>query len=160
MGVTCSLRTVDAVTFAAQPREKLGELLTWGQAGVIDIDKAWDGITWLLSSERRAGDTIPDDPQLLETRALYLPHFEPGCNVMWAEPAEAAAISGVLERLDAATLREHFDPTAMNEGMVYPENWDDEPEYGLSYLLEHFQLLRDAYRGAAQRGDYVLLRIE
>src|SRR4051794_34286835 len=61
----------------------------------IDIDKAWDGLAYLLSTERRATDD------------LYLP----------ADPL-AQAVLGCEERLGYDWFEEGWEPLILNPGKV------------------------------------------
>lgn len=121
----------------------------------LDVDKAWNGIHYLLTGTSnegegplalaiKGGQEIGDDMGYGPARFLL--------------PEEVQAVAQALERLTLEQLKKGFKPDAMTTGGVYPENiWTEEGEEALDYLLEHYQALVDFYRDASARGDGALL---
>jgi len=161
MGVTCTICRVSAGDFEALGEDELAARLRYGAPGAEDLDKAWDGILWLISEERRERELMLPDPDLPETQSL-MPNdsFDAGgAQISYATPARVARIADALGKLDGAALRARYDARAMSAAAVYPEIWDgDEPD-ALDYLVGHFETLRETYREAAAAGDYVLVAI-
>jgi len=160
MGVTCTICRVSAADFNANDKRTLCDRLRYNAPGAEDLDKAWDGILWLISEERREREYMLPDPDLPETQSL-LPtrSFEVGGErIAYATPERVEKIAEALGKLDEAALRARFDGDAMQEAAVYPEIWEGEPD-ALDYLVAHFETLRDTYRAAAKAGDYVLVKI-
>jgi hypothetical protein len=159
MGVTMTARRVraDLVT-NAEPVE-IGDMLRSGQPGVVDLDKAWDGIAWLISEERREREYMLPDPSDLETQAIYsVEHTGPYC---WTPPERVKQIAEVLAPLGDDALRARYQPEAMTKAGVYPDIWqEEEEEEAFGYLLGYFEELRKLYLEAAATGDGIVHVIE
>lgn len=160
MGVTAKLRRLTEAQWQAlreQP-ESIFELLRERKA-VVDIDKAWDGILWLISEERREGGqeamVDPSDPEAWSLAPPNLANIG-GTLVRWASPRHVEAIVKALDAIDDAALRARFDPDAMSARDVYPDIWAEEDE-ALAYLSDNFARVRRLYRQAAKAGDGVLV---
>jgi hypothetical protein len=161
MGVTCTICRVPANEFDALAEDELAARLRYGSPGAMDLDKAWDGILWLISEERREREHMLPDPDLPETQSL-MPndYFDAGeAQIAYATPSRVTKIAAALGKLDDAALRSRYDGRAMAAAAVYPEIWDRGEPDALDYLVGHFETLRDTYRAAAAAGDYVLVHI-
>jgi Domain of unknown function (DUF1877) len=116
----------------------------------IDLDKAWDGICYLLSAERRANEELAEPTDLLARAVLggqllheELRHVgEP----RFLTREEVVQVGGAVAALGPAHLRPHFNVDAMIEADVYPGDWD---RIGVDYLLRHFDKWRTFYVRAA-----------
>jgi uncharacterized protein DUF1877 len=122
-----------------------------------DVDKAWDGIQFLLDrlAERRCIPWIAPLPwhaavEGSETGVVL--HYGPVC---YRGPQQVAEIAGALLGISEDGLRQVYDPERMTEEMIYPQIWDRPDEF--DYLWSHFQSLAQFYREAASHGDGVLL---
>jgi len=155
MGMTMKIRRITADECESLSSDEVRELLRYGAAGVIDLDKAWDGIAWLISEERRERSYMLPDPSEPETQAVY--GIDPeGDGLQFRTPPERVVeIAEALSPLDDAAARTHFDPARMNDAEVYPPIWD-EGEEALAYLLANFAQLRALYLAAAAAGDAVI----
>jgi Domain of unknown function (DUF1877) len=161
MGVTCTICRVSSSDFEALGEDELAARLRYGAPGAQDLDKAWDGILWLISEERRERAFMLPDPDLPETQSL-MPndYFDGGeAQIAYATPSRVTKIAAALGKLDEAALRSRYDGRAMTEAAVYPEIWDRGEPDALDYLVGHFETLRETYRAAAAAGDYVLVAI-
>lgn len=155
MGMTMKVRRIAANECESLDSDGIRELLRYGAEGVVDLDKAWDGISWLISEERRERPYMLSDPSDPETQAVY--GIDPeGDGMQFRTPPERVAdIADALRPLDDMALREHFDPARMTEADVYPQIWD-EGEEALAYLLANFAQLRALYLTAAAAGDAII----
>jgi hypothetical protein len=121
-------------------------------ANHLDVDKAWQGIHFLLTGEAWGG-TPP-----LSMAVLGGTEF--GGDVGYG-PAHYLTSSQVLEvaqafmKVSRSELTKRFSPAAMSEAAIYPEIWD-EGEEALDYLLGYYDSLVLFYQEAASRGDAVL----
>ena len=161
MGVTCTMCRISPAELARASEDDVAAKLRYGADGCLDLDKAWDGIAWLISDERRRERMAMLDPQTIETKALFpVETIEAvGGKIGYVDPKLVAKIAAVLAPIDEATLRKRFDAKAMRASDVYPEIWDDGDD-ALEYVLGHFEDMRELYRAAAAAGDCVLVRIE
>jgi hypothetical protein len=138
-------------------------------AELIDIDKACDGLVWLLSrvppppalaaegsgfvmmkslGKRLQGDGGEEEPRL---EAGY----GPACSLSVEQVVE---FNAWLRGISVDRLRALYDPQRMSEEAVYPNVWTDEGESALNdYLLPYFRSLQQFFACAADSGQQVLV---
>lgn len=155
MGMTMKLRSISAAQYESASSDELRDLLRYGQPGVVDLDKAWDGIAWLISEERRERPEMLPDPSEPETRAIYGIDPEDGVLLFRTSPDDVKEIAAAIGALDDAALRKNFTPDEMTAADVYPSIWDEGDE-ALEYLIGNFHTLRGVLSAAAKRGDAVV----
>ncbi|MEU8228728.1 YfbM family protein [Actinoplanes sp. NPDC048967] len=121
---------------------------------VLDLDKAWHGIHFLLTGGSwetspgageavLGGDPVGDDLGYGPARLL---------------PAERVQlVAAALREVTADSLRTRFDPAALLAEGIYPQVWDDE-DFAL-YLLPNFSSLQAFYVAAAGEKQAVLLAV-
>lgn len=117
---------------------------------VVDVDKAWHGIHFLLNGTV-GGGTAPLAHVLygrtpLDEDMTYGP-------VMATDAADVPAIAAALAAVPDETLRERFKPEAMDD--IYPHSWEEAD--ALDWLIDHLQALRAFYREAAAANQAVLI---
>jgi hypothetical protein len=121
---------------------------------VLDLDKAWHAIHFLLTGSEwdtpaGAGEAIlGGDPVGSDTG--YGPP-----RLLAAERVRAVAAD--LQDLTPDSLRARFDPAALLAAAIYPQVWDDDDFE--TYLAPNFVSLRAFYLTAAERNQAVLLVI-
>lgn len=138
-------------------------------AEVIDIDKACDGLVWLLSRMPLPLDGKPKDVVSIVQQSLApLLQGEGGASEPRLEapygPASALSTQQVtdlsmwLQSLDEARVRSCYDPRAMAADRVYPQIWMKEGAAACDeYLLPALRELRDFFARAHKAGQQVLV---
>ncbi|MFD4434161.1 YfbM family protein [Nocardia sp. NPDC058497] len=112
-----------------------------------DIDKAWDGLHYLLGAAGVGFDLLREDE----------PSRDEACTTVWsAEEVAAAALSLAATPFDL--LAEHFDPEELGKEGIYPDIW--ESEWSLDYLRDHYIGLQEFFTHAAATGSPVVGRFE
>lgn len=141
---------------AFDPSERhIANLVFQEDSAALDIDKAWDGIGFLLSRCGGAasadindavygGDPVGEDLGYGPARLI--------------SPPRVKQLAQALALIDVATLTQAFDSDAMVREEVYPNIWDDE-EDALAYLLEYWPLLTEHYQRAASQDAAMLLAL-
>jgi hypothetical protein len=125
----------------------------------LNVDKAWDGLMYLLSAERRATDDLYEPSDLL-ARAVdggELLHDELGWDdgePRFLSAADVGKIARALGAVNDEALRANFDPERMEAADVYPGGWSAEGR--LEYLLHAFEALRAFFARAAERKSAVV----
>jgi hypothetical protein len=121
----------------------------------LDIDKAWDGILFLLTGGGIArpngklsriidsGQYIDEDQEL---------GYGPACYLTMDEVKE---ISKLIEEISEEELKARFNPKKMTELQVYPDIWEDD-DSAFEYLSEYFMELKSFYKKAAENGYAVI----
>lgn len=153
---------------------------TWPEDRMLDLDKSWHVIHFLLTNDPRGGpaplkDTIVGGteigPDLGSGPARIL------------TPVEVRAVAVALAGVREADLRVRFDPEALEASKIYPPLWrpqaspvrhglfrrsvrapdestlsQDRTEF-LDFAMANFRSLVPFYAAAARDGDAMLLMI-
>ncbi|MBI2094267.1 MAG: YfbM family protein [Candidatus Omnitrophica bacterium] len=119
---------------------------------LLDVDKAWHGLHFLLT-----GDPWTGKPPLAYA---VLGGKEIGDDVGYGPvrfltSEQVREASQALAVLPADELRKRFDPAQFKQADIYPEIWDENDE-ALTYLLENYLRLVQFYQNAAAKGNAVL----
>ncbi|MDF8263283.1 YfbM family protein [Luteipulveratus flavus] len=125
-----------------QLRESGGE-----PPAVVDLDKAWHALHWLL-----AGDDAPTDDVLADAIMGGVGVGEDTgygpARVLEAD--RVAEVAAALAPIDVPWLRARYDPQRLSEAEIYPDIWDEDDVFE-EYLAFHFTLLKALYAHAAER---------
>ena len=125
------------------------------QTNLIDIDKAWEGILYLLTGQSLAevnhplaavlfsGQLIDDEQDLGYGPANYL------------TAEEVSLLNEQIFKITATDLKARFNPSEMNQLGIYPEGWDEGDE-SFDYLYEYFCALQQFYAQAAANREAVI----
>jgi hypothetical protein len=153
---------LELLLFPYQPGEA-GSGDDWPVAAeIVDLAGAWDGLHYVLSPRRRAGDVealAAEDPFGLALYGLPLAADLPALGYRppgYVPPAVVGALATGLASLRQDDLRAVYEPLAMDAQHVYPLAWARDRKEGLEYLLYYFELLRDFYLRAALAGQAVV----
>ncbi|WP_262150102.1 YfbM family protein [Chryseobacterium foetidum] len=122
---------------------------------LTDIDKAWEGIIFLLtgegiaSSEHRltrvlfSGQLIDEDQDLGYGPAHFL------------KPDEVLELHYEISKITIEDLKQRFNPEKMSEEGIYPEIWE-EGEDAFDYLAEEFVAVQKTFAKAAQNSEAII----
>ncbi|KAF0836527.1 DUF1877 family protein [Nocardia caishijiensis] len=109
-----------------------------------DIDKAWDGLRYLLEAANIDLDLFGDlDPWAGD-----------GATRIWSA-AEIAAAARILTATPYSVLEKHFDPAAMDDDDIYPAIWDT--DFCRDFLRENYDALREFFVFAAERDSQAVV---
>jgi hypothetical protein len=124
-----------------------------GQHTKCDLDKAWQGIHWLLTGSTGGGDAP----------LCYL--LSGGQEVSFADTGygpphtltseEVSSWDDAPSRISREDLAPHFDAKAMLAAEIYPEIWED--EYSLEYLLKRYDQLKTFVADARKQNAGLLI---
>ena len=109
---------------------------------MIDIDKAWHGIHFLLTGSAWEGKGILS---FIINNGRNIGDIDVGYGPARAfSAAETREIYLALKGVALAELRAAYNPHKFAARDIYPDIWDDEDETeeGITYLLEHFSAMR------------------
>jgi hypothetical protein len=124
-------------------------------ANLVDIDKAWEGIVFLLTGQCLAeadhplvavlfsGQLVDENQDLGYGPAHYL------------RPQQVADLNNQITAITVADLKQRFDPAKMMELGVYPEIWDDGDD-AFDYLANYFNSVQQLYHQAAQNQEAII----
>jgi hypothetical protein len=133
--------------------------LAEGEGEVVDLDKAWHGLHYLLT-----GTAWEGDPPLnfLVTGGHEVGDEEVGIGpARTFTPGETREIAAALAAVSDQELRARFAPAEMMRLEIYPEIWDRDPaeDDTLGYLMDCLQQLRETLPSLVARGFGMLVTI-
>lgn len=120
---------------------------------MMDVDKAWHGIHFLLTGEAWGGEApwslaIMGGKEIGEDQG-YGP-------ARYLTPEQVITVSHALDSLPLDDFKSRFDPARMTGLTIYPDIWEREGAEALEYVVSHYEGLIKYYRDAASRGDAIL----
>jgi len=122
---------------------------------LVDIDKSWDGIIFLLTGQSLAtaehnlvrilfsGQIIDEEQDLGYGPAHYL------------TPENVAELNNEISKITTADLKQKFNPEKMNELEVYPTIWD-EGDDAFDYVADGFSTLQNVFADATKNGEAII----
>lgn len=122
---------------------------------LLDVDKAWEGIIFLLTGKNIqtatselvqiffSGDLIDEEQDLGMGPAHYLTN------------EQVVNLNNQISSLTEADLKHKYDPNRMKELSVYPDIWD-EGEEAFDYIYVNFVALQTFYSEAAKNGEAII----
>ncbi len=123
---------------------------------LIDVDKAWDGIIYLLTGQNASNSNHPlvsvfFSGQLIDqTQDLgYGPAH-------YLTPKQVKDINKIISEITTETLSKKYNPKKMSEMAVYPEIWEDEGDEALEYLISYFDEIKDFYSNAVKEKQAII----
>lgn len=125
---------------------------------LTDIDKAWEGIIFLLTGEGLASSEHPLTKVLFSGQLIdeeqdlgYGPaHF--------LRPNEVIMLNDELSKITIEDLRERFNPNKMTEEGIYPEIWEEGND-AFNYLAEEFKAVQKTFADAANNHQAIITYI-
>jgi hypothetical protein len=140
---------------AANPADPPPLALADDEGRVVDLDKSWHGIQFLLTGTDGGGNAPLD---FIAVGGKEIGKIDVGYGPARAlSPELVADIASRLASLPDDELRSRFDPPKMMAKKIYPEIWSDPEDDTDGYLMEHVTLLREAIAGAVSRGQGLVL---
>lgn len=121
----------------------------------LDVDKAWEGIIFLLTGQNLAnatselaqiffsGDLIDEEQDLGMGPAHYL------------TAEQVSNLNKQIATLTEADLQQKYDPDKMKQLQIYPDIWD-EGDDAFDYIYGSFVALQAFYSEAAQNGQAII----
>ncbi len=120
-----------------------------------DIDKAWDGIIFLLTGKNFMQSNGPVMEAFFSGQLVNEAQdlgYGPAHYVM---PRQVVEINALLQSIEQEDLKKAFQPQKMTEAEVYPNSWDEGEEI-FDYILENFEIFKERYAQAAAAGDALI----
>lgn len=135
--------------------ESLDDYMYGAEGEGLDLDKAWQGIHYLLCGDAWEGQGPLFDALMGGTSFQGRSEEE---NVRYLKPDEVRDVAQALETIGDKELAEGFEPDDMNEVGVYPSpDWNEEGE--LDYILGYYGPMKAYYKAAAENGDGMLIYV-
>lgn len=121
---------------------------------LVDIDKAWDGIIFLLTGHNFensnhpltkvffSGQTIDEDQDLGYGPGHYL------------TPEQVKDLNTQIAKISIDELRSKYDAKKMMELEVYPTAWQDNEM--VDYLTDYFQTVQEIFSAATKNDEAII----
>jgi len=123
---------------------------------LVDIDKSWEGILFILTGQNLDKLDHPLGAALFSGQ-LVDPEQDLGYGpANYLTPEQVRQISGQLAAFSAADVKSKFDPVKMTELSVYPQIWNRQDAEIFDYLLEYFEEVQSFYQAAAGENQAVI----
>lgn len=124
-------------------------------AQYIEIDKAWDGILYLLTGQ---GFMSIDSPlvQIFFSGELVDEEQDFGYGpAHYLTPDKVSSLNDLIKDIDSLSLKANFNPSKMNELEIYPSIWDDGDE-AFEYLQKGFEDVQQLFANAANQEKAII----
>ena len=127
------------------------------QPAAFDVDKAWQGIHFLLTDSDWEGDgplafILHGGREISEDLGYGFPHG--------FVSSEVRVINEALSAVEASALYERADLSKFTEHEIYPEIWTKEPkEQCIGYVTDYFKELKKFVANSALSGRALIAYI-
>jgi hypothetical protein len=127
---------------------------------LMDVDKAWEGIFFLLTGASLSNIEDAKEPLSLILNATELdPEQDMGYGpALYNTVEQVKAISAEMNKISEEDLKKKFHPEKMMELQIYPNVWD-RGEEELEYLIDYYDILKEFYNTAAKEQQAVVFFI-
>ena len=130
------------------------------ETNLIDIDKSWEGIFFLLTGKSlaNAGEAATPLQWVLMPPQIIDPELDMGYGpAFFTTIQQTKEISTALNAISTEELKTKYDGQLMLDLGIYPEIWNDSDS--LEYLIEDFNTLKEFYNQAAAKELAVIVFI-
>lgn len=133
---------------------KLDHMLDQDEPNLADIDKAWDGINFLLT-----GSIVGDSDHPLEKVLFSMQYIDESQDLGYG-PAnyvtskQVKELNDEISKISAEDLVKRYDAKKMAELGLYPNAWDETDM--VSYLIENFKIVQETYAIAANNEQAII----
>ena len=125
-----------------------------GDPNLVDIDKSWDGIIFLLTGENSNNSNHPLTKVLFSGQIIDEAQdlgYGPG---QYLTPEQVKEMNEQISKISLEELSKNYDAKKMTELEVYPDIWKDEDE--VSYLTEYFKTIQEVYAEASKNDEAII----
>jgi len=123
---------------------------------VLEMDKEWHGIHYLLTGEPWSARGALGQVVLGGTEFGSDIGYGPA---RYLNPRQISEIATALRRLPIEQFKSRYDPKVMMKAEIYPTIWEREGEEGLRWLVTGLERLNEFYSRTANQGKGVILAI-
>ncbi|MCF0059848.1 YfbM family protein [Dyadobacter sp. CY356] len=124
-----------------------------GQANLIDIDKTWEAIFFVLTGHGLAeiDEVIAPLSWLLLSDHVVDENQDFGYGpAYYLKPSEVRQLNEELKKVSNDDFKNRFNGVEMDKAGIYPEIWQENES--LEYVTENFELLKVFFDTAAANG--------
>ena len=126
---------------------------------VLDVDKTWEALYYLLTGSALADDSGHPLGKVLFSYQYFDEDHDMGYGpAHYLTPEQVKEINSELSGVSGLDIRNRYDGEKMDEAGIYPEVWSDEES--LELVARNFNDLKEFYRTAAERDYAMVMYIE
>lgn len=121
---------------------------------LVDIDKSWAGIIFLLTGQNFDNSTHPLAKVLFSGQIVDQEQdlgYGPG---QYLTPDQVKELNEEVSKISIDELSKKYDAKRMTELEVYPNIWEDEDE--ANYLTKYFQTIQEVYAEASKNDEAII----
>lgn len=123
---------------------------------LIDLDKSWDGIIYLLTEQSAISENTHPLLKVLFSNVSVDEEQDMGYGpAQYITEREVAELNSILSKITLSDLKQKFNPSKMTEADVYPEIWE-EGEQAFEYIAEYFKNVQEFYAEAARNKEAII----
>jgi len=133
---------------------RLDAALDHDDPNLVDIDKSWDGINFLLT-----GSIVGDSDHPLEKILFSMQYIDENQDLgygpgNYVTSKQVKELNEQISKISSQELGKRYDSKKMEELELYPNSWDetDMP----SYLIENFKTVQEVYAMAAKNDQAII----
>ena len=128
-------------------------------AELIDIDKSWDGLHFILTG-KSATEPIEGDALSEAIAGMKMFDEESEEFIAYTTHNRLQEIVKALEAVDTEKLKQEFNPSTLLKNDVYPNIWKDEDKDGLfDYLIDGYKAILSLYKEAVSKNMNIVVSI-
>lgn len=121
---------------------------------LVDIDKSWDGIIFLLTGQNFDNSDHPLTKVLFSGQIIDEEQdlgYGPG---QYLTPEQVKEVNEQISKISIDELSKKYDAKKMTELEVYPNIWENEGE--VNYLTEYFKTIQEVYAEASKNDEAII----
>jgi hypothetical protein len=122
---------------------------------LVDLEKAWAGILFLLTG-KNINDLTHPLARVLFSENLIDEDQDLGYGpANYLTPKEVSELNAQISSISSEDLKQNFNPKQMTELEIYPTIWD-EGDDAFDYLNQYFKIMQETYSDAAKNGEAII----
>jgi len=125
-----------------------------GDPNLVDIDKAWDGIIFLLTGQNLENSNHPLTAVLFSGQFIDEEQdlgYGPG---QYLTPEQVKELNDKISSITTVELNKKYDAKRMTELEVYPNVWENDDE--VNYLTGYFQTIQEVFAEASKKDEAII----
>lgn len=144
--------------YSAKPEDMLEQIEGLMETHeVLDIDKMWDGLHFLLTG---VSASTPFEDDAISEAIVGIANLNEEDFIAYTRHEELAEINDTLESIDFEKLRARFQPLQFQDAEIYPNIWEDNDKDQLfDELKEAFESLIMFYKQAELENMNIVVSI-
>lgn len=122
---------------------------------LVNLDKSWDGIIFLLTGQSLATATSPL-VRILFSGQLIDEEQDLGYGpAHYLTPEEVTELNQQISGIQISELKEKFNPVKMTELEIYPTIWE-EGDDAFDYVADGFKTLQKTFAESTRNGEAII----